>query len=110
LRFVGDPVACVIAETVDQAKNAAEAVALDVEPLPVLNPAEAVKPGAPLVFDGCRTTSRRLPPRRCCQGRGGLRQGQARHEAQDLEPAHDRAPMEPRAAIGEYQAASGAGR
>src|SRR4026208_2309348 len=52
VRFVGDPVACVIAETVAQAKDAAEAVTLDIEPLPaVLKPSEAVKPGAPLVFD-----------------------------------------------------------
>ena len=52
VRFVGDPVACVIAETVAQAKDAAEAVTVDVEPLPVvLKPADAVKPGASLVFD-----------------------------------------------------------
>jgi carbon-monoxide dehydrogenase large subunit len=52
VRFVGDPVACVIAETIAQAKDAAEAVAIDVEPLPVvLKPADAVKPGASLVFD-----------------------------------------------------------
>src|SRR6476661_5031430 len=52
VRFVGDPVACVIAETIAQAKDAAEAVAIDVEPLPVvLKPADAVKSGASLVFD-----------------------------------------------------------
>src|SRR5215475_14399932 len=52
VRFVGDPVACVVAETVAQAKDAAEAVAIDIEPLkPVLKPADAVKPGAPLVFE-----------------------------------------------------------
>ena len=36
MRFVGDPVACVVAETVAQAKDAAEAVALDIEPLPAV--------------------------------------------------------------------------
>ena len=36
VRYVGDPVACVIAETVAQAKDAAEAVALDIEPLPAV--------------------------------------------------------------------------
>jgi carbon-monoxide dehydrogenase large subunit len=52
VRFVGDPVACVVAETVTQAKDAAEAVTVDIEPLPVvLKPADAVKPGASLVFD-----------------------------------------------------------
>ena len=44
--------ACVIAETALQAKDAAEAVSLDIEPLPAVTSAnEAVKPGAPLVFD-----------------------------------------------------------
>ncbi|HEY2426748.1 MAG TPA: xanthine dehydrogenase family protein molybdopterin-binding subunit [Pseudolabrys sp.] len=52
VRFVGDPVACVIAQTIAQAKDAAEAVTVDVEPLPVvLKPADAVKSGASLVFD-----------------------------------------------------------
>ncbi len=52
VRFVGDPVACVIAETVAQAKDAAEAVALDIEPLPaVVSAREAAKPGAPQVWD-----------------------------------------------------------
>jgi aerobic carbon-monoxide dehydrogenase large subunit len=52
VRFVGDPVASVIAETVAQAKDAAEAVALDIEPLPaVINARDAAKPGAPQVWD-----------------------------------------------------------
>ena len=53
VRYVGDPVACVIAETVAQAKDAAEAVALDIEPLPaVVSARDAAKPGAPQVWDG----------------------------------------------------------
>jgi aerobic carbon-monoxide dehydrogenase large subunit len=52
VRFVGDPVACVIAETAIQAKEAAEAVVLDIEPLPAVTKAsEATKPGAPQLFD-----------------------------------------------------------
>jgi len=52
VRFVGDPVACVVAETAIEAKEAAEAVGLDIEPLPAVTLAsEAVKVGAPLVFD-----------------------------------------------------------
>ena len=52
VRFVGDPVACVIAQTAIQAKEAAEAVMLDIEPLPAVTRAsEAVKPGAPQLFD-----------------------------------------------------------
>ncbi|MDI1346535.1 MAG: xanthine dehydrogenase family protein molybdopterin-binding subunit [Pseudolabrys sp.] len=52
VRFVGDPVACVIAETVAQAKDAAETVALDIEPLPaVVSARDAAKPGAPQLYD-----------------------------------------------------------
>jgi carbon-monoxide dehydrogenase large subunit len=52
VRFVGDPVAFVVAETVAQARDAAEAVDLDIEPLPaVTDAAEAAKPGAPQLYD-----------------------------------------------------------
>jgi len=52
VRFVGDPVACVVAETVNQAKDAAEAVTVDIEPLPaVTEPRQAVQSGAPQIYD-----------------------------------------------------------
>ncbi|MBI3514517.1 MAG: xanthine dehydrogenase family protein molybdopterin-binding subunit [Proteobacteria bacterium] len=52
VRFVGDPVAFVVAATPSQAKDAAEAVVVDIDPLPaVTTPRAAVKPGAPLLYD-----------------------------------------------------------
>jgi carbon-monoxide dehydrogenase large subunit len=52
VRFVGDPVAFVVAETLLQAKDAAEAVVLDIEQLPaVTDLAQAVSPGAPVLYD-----------------------------------------------------------
>ncbi|WP_460448351.1 xanthine dehydrogenase family protein molybdopterin-binding subunit [Alsobacter sp. SYSU BS001988] len=52
VRFVGDPVAFVVAETAEQARDAAEAVALDIDVLPaVVTPEEADKPGAPTLYD-----------------------------------------------------------
>jgi aerobic carbon-monoxide dehydrogenase large subunit len=52
VRFVGDPVAFVVAEAPAQARDAAEAVELDIEPLPaVTNAAEAAQPGAPQLYD-----------------------------------------------------------
>lgn len=52
VRFVGEPVACVVAEAALQARDAAEAVELDIEELPaVTSPAEALKPGAPQLHD-----------------------------------------------------------
>lgn len=52
VRYVGDPVAFVVADTAAQARDAAEAVELDIEALPaVTDCAAAVAPGAPLLWD-----------------------------------------------------------
>ncbi len=52
VRYVGDPVAFVVAVTLAQAREAGEAVELDIEPLPaVTDAAEAAKPGAPQLYD-----------------------------------------------------------
>jgi carbon-monoxide dehydrogenase large subunit len=52
VRFVGDPIAVVIAETLAQAKDAAEAVEADIEVLPAVTKArDAAAPGAPLLYD-----------------------------------------------------------
>ena len=52
VRFVGDPIAVVIAETLAQAKDAAEAVEVDIDALPAVTEAsEAAKPGAPQLYD-----------------------------------------------------------
>jgi aerobic carbon-monoxide dehydrogenase large subunit len=52
VRYVGDPVALVVAKTQAQARDAAEAVVLDIEILPaVTTPDEALAPGAPQLYD-----------------------------------------------------------
>jgi carbon-monoxide dehydrogenase large subunit len=52
VRYVGDAVAFVVAETLAQARDAGEAVVLDIDPLPAVTSAEdAVKPGAPQLYD-----------------------------------------------------------
>jgi len=51
VRYVGDPVAFVVAETLNQAKDAAELIDIDYEPLPAAITAEAAAaPGAPAVW------------------------------------------------------------
>src|SRR5262245_20666912 len=51
-RFVGDPIAFVVAETPAQAREAAEAVAVEIEPLPAATRAsDAAKSGAPVLYD-----------------------------------------------------------
>ena len=52
VRHVGDPVALVVAETLDQAKDAAELIEVDYAARPhVVGTYEAAQPGAPLVHD-----------------------------------------------------------
>ena len=52
VRFVGDIVAVVVAETKAQAVDAAEAVIVDYDPLPVVvDPEAAILPDAPVVFE-----------------------------------------------------------
>ncbi len=52
VRWVGDPVAFVVAETLLQAKDAAEAVEVAIDSLPaVVRPEEAARPGAPLIHE-----------------------------------------------------------
>src|SRR5215470_67798 len=54
VRYIGDPVAFVVADTLHQAKDAAEAIEVDYEPLPaVVSSAEAVQAGAPALWPDC---------------------------------------------------------
>jgi carbon-monoxide dehydrogenase large subunit len=54
VRCIGDRVAIVVAETLAQARDAAELIEIDYEPLPsVVNIEDAVKPGAPAVWEEC---------------------------------------------------------
>ncbi|MFO1318506.1 MAG: molybdopterin cofactor-binding domain-containing protein [Burkholderiales bacterium] len=109
VRHVGDPVAFVIAESLVEARNTAEAVIVDYEELPaVVGVLDALKPGAPAVFDD-------IPDNVCVDweiGDAGAVESafsKAAHVAR-LSLANNRLvgnPMEPRAAIGEYDYARG---
>ena len=51
VRHVGDPIAVVVAETAEQARDAAEAVVADIEELPAVIDMKAAVQGGPLVHD-----------------------------------------------------------
>jgi carbon-monoxide dehydrogenase large subunit len=52
VRHVGDPVAFIVAETADQARDAADAIVVDYDPLPATtDPLRAVQPGASQIHD-----------------------------------------------------------
>ena len=109
VRWVGDSVAFVVAETVAQALDAAEMISVDYEELPaVTSTAEAPKPGAPRVWDDC-------PDNICFVELIG---DKAAVDAALARAAHvtrhrfvinrvTAATMEPRGAVGDYNAADG---
>src|SRR5262245_56387384 len=54
VRYIGDPVAFIVADTLHQAKDAAEAIEVDYEPLPAVVMADAaVQSGSPAVWEQC---------------------------------------------------------
>jgi len=54
VRFVGEAVACVVADTLDQAKDAAEMIEVEYETLPAIASTEqAILPGALAVWEKC---------------------------------------------------------
>ena len=109
VRHIGDPVAVVIAETLEQAKDAAERIEVSYNPLPAVVAADdAIKPGKPQLFDNA-------PHNICFDWHLGdkaavdLAFTQAQHVTR-LEIINNRLvsnPMEPRAAIGEYDRSTG---
>jgi carbon-monoxide dehydrogenase large subunit len=109
VRFVGDPVAFVVAETLLQAKDAAEAVEVDIDTLPaVVRPEEAARPDAPLIHDEAPGNVA-LDYHYGDSGQVAAAFAEAAHVTR-LKLVNSRVvvnAMEPRAAIGLYDAASG---
>ena len=109
VRHVGDPVALVVADTMERAVDAAELVAVDYEALPaVAATADAVRPGAPAVWA-------QAPDNVAFVWEAGNKDGAARGLAAAayvvrLDFVVSRvaaAPMEPRGAVGEWDRRTG---
>ncbi len=106
VRYVGEPIAMVVAQTSKQAKDAAEAVFVDIDSLPAVTTAgEAAAPGAPQLHDDA-------PGNLCLDFHYGDVEkinaafAAAAHVTR-LSLRNNRivvCPMEPRSAIGEYDA------
>ncbi|MGX7707673.1 xanthine dehydrogenase family protein molybdopterin-binding subunit [Methylobacterium sp. Gmos1] len=109
VRYVGEPVALVVAETLAEARDAAEAVVLDIEDLPVVTtPEEAAAEGAPLLHDDA-PGNLALDFRTGDQAATEAAFGRAAHVT-SLDLLNNRLvinPMEPRSAIGVYEAQDG---
>jgi carbon-monoxide dehydrogenase large subunit len=108
-RHVGDPIAFILAETLDQARDAADLVAIEYALLPaVVSTQEATRPGAPLVWDGAKDNVCFAMER----GNRELVEGAFRSAARvvTLRLTNNRITanaLEPRASLGEYDASSG---
>lgn len=111
VRHVGEPIAAVVAETLEQARDAAEAIVVDIDELPaVVNMKDAVKEGATKVHDDLTSN--------LCYDWGFVEENkdavnQAFKDAAHvttLELVNNRLvanPMEPRVAVGDYARGDG---
>lgn len=109
VRYVGDAVAFVVAETLLQARDAAEAIEVEYDPLPaVADGAAALESGAPLLWDEAPGN---LSFRFEKGDRAAMDAAFARAaHVFELEWVNNRvtaAPMEPRGSIASYDAATG---
>ncbi len=105
VRHVGDPIAGIVADTLEQARDAAEAIELDIEELPAVVDMRAALDGGPLVHDEIETN--------LCYDWGFVEENKEAvdkaiaeaHHVTTVELVNNRLipnAMEPRVAIGDY--------
>ena len=111
VRHVGDPIAAVVAETYAQARDAAEAIVLDIEELPaVVDMKAALKTGAPKVHEELKSN--------LCYDWGFVEENKAAVDEAFAKAAHVTTlelvnqrlvanPMEPRVAVGDFNRSTG---
>jgi carbon-monoxide dehydrogenase large subunit len=109
VRFVGDPVAAVVAETADQAHDALQAIRVEYEPLAaVVDPRAALEPGAPQLHEA---VEHNLNAYWTCGNQDGTEAAIASAEVVvELDIVNQRtinSPLEPRAAVGEFDPVTG---
>lgn len=110
VRHVGDPICAVVADSLEEARNAAEAIVVEIEELPaVVDMKAALAEGASLVHDDMGTN--------LCYDWGFVEDNRAAvdeairtaHHVTSLELVNNRLvanPMEPRVAVAEYNRAN----
>ena len=111
VRHVGEPIAAVVAETLSQARDAAEAIVVDITDLPaVVDMKQAVQEGAPKVHDDLTSN--------LCYDWGFVEENKAAVDKAFDDAAHVTTlelvnnrlvanPMEPRVAVGDYARGTG---
>ncbi|WP_071674808.1 xanthine dehydrogenase family protein molybdopterin-binding subunit [Nioella nitratireducens] len=111
VRHVGDPIAAIVAETPAQARNAAEAIEIDIEDLPaVIDMKAALQEGAPKVHDDLDNN--------LCYDWGFVEENKGAVDEAFSKAAHVTTlelvnqrlvanPMEPRVAVGDFNRSTG---
>jgi aerobic carbon-monoxide dehydrogenase large subunit len=110
VRHVGDPIAAVVAETLEQARDAAEAIEVDIDELPAVIDMKSAVAGGALVHDEIGSN--------LCYDWGFVEENRAAVDEAIRNAAHVTTltlvnnrlianPMEPRVAVGDFEAHSG---
>ena len=109
VRFVGDPVAIVVAESRYLAEDACELVEVDYEDLPAgRDAAAALDPGSPAVFEDLGRQHRRpAQARRVGDVDGDVRGRRPGRRVHIDEHRHQNVPMEGRGCVASYDAGTG---
>jgi carbon-monoxide dehydrogenase large subunit len=102
VRYVGEPVAVVVADTAAAAEDGAEAVAIDIEELPVIANCEASASSETLLFDAAANLAGALT---AVKGDADAAFGTAAYTRREQFKVqrHTAVPMEPRGLVAEWQ-------
>ncbi|MGQ0681350.1 xanthine dehydrogenase family protein molybdopterin-binding subunit [Bradyrhizobium sp.] len=108
VRYVGEPVAFVVAESVEAARDAAEAVIVEYESLtPVISLTEAVRPGSPLVWpEAQNNVALEYHRGEMAPVEAAIRDAAHVVECELVNNRVVAAPLETRGALGEYDAST----
>ena len=109
VRYVGEPVAFVVADSVESARDAAEAVVVEYEPLPpVVSIADAVLPGASSIWPEAKDNiAFQFNRGEIAPVEAAIRSAAHVVECELVNNRVVAAPLETRGALGEFDAASG---
>ena len=106
VRYVGDVIAVVIAESLAEARNAAEAIEIDFDPLPsVVDTVDAIQDGAPQLWDGAPNNVA-FDVEKGDKAGADAAVARAKHvvRARIVSPRVQIVPMEPKGAVAEFDA------
>jgi len=107
VRYVGEPIAVVVAESAALAEDALEAIVLDIEPLPVVSDREAARQGAALLFEETGTNTPGVFSATRGDAETAFRDAPYVRRERFQVQRHGAVPMEPRGLVASWDEAAG---